>query len=195
MEKGTRPTPCFPAPSTMSARSVVAASVIRALKFARQIPLNFRSTSSIVPNDHLVNTTTHSPPTSTLSPPQLNFLAAVAPRSYITTCTVSARVRTHHNSRWPPHPLRASHRLALPICPTRGTKSSPRGVLLSRSWSGLPVSCPSRRRPLLTPYPPSLGRWRVRTRKDNLHQHALLHHHQELCRPQAPPPEAGRQDG
>lgn len=69
VEKGTRPTPCFPAPSTMSARSVVAASVIRALKFARQIPLNFRSTSSIVPNDHLVNTTTHPPPTSTLSPP------------------------------------------------------------------------------------------------------------------------------
>ena len=140
-EKGTRPT-LFPAPSTMSAQWM-ALSVIRALKFARQIPLNFRSTSSTI--------TLSTPKTLTARPqrchppPQLNFLAAVAPRFYITTCTVSTCDRTRDTSRWPPNPLRASHRLALPICPTSGTKSSPRGVLLSLSWS----DCPSRARPLV----------------------------------------------
>jgi hypothetical protein len=39
------------------------------------------------------------------------------------------------------------------------------------------------------------GCWRVRSRKDDLHQHALLHHHQELCRPQATTPQADGQDG
>ena len=32
---------------------------------------------------------------------------------------------------------------------------------------------------------------RVRAGQDHLYQHAVLHHHQELCRSQAPPPEAG----
>jgi hypothetical protein len=36
---------------------------------------------------------------------------------------------------------------------------------------------------------------RVWSRKDDLHQHAVLHHHQELCRPQATTPQADGQDG
>lgn len=38
------------------------------------------------------------------------------------------------------------------------------------------------------------GCWRVGPRKDDLHQHPFLHHHQELCRPQAPAHEADGQD-
>jgi septin family protein len=36
-----------------------------------------------------------------------------------------------------------------------------------------------------------LGCWRIRTWKDNIHQHAFLHNDQELCRSQAPASEAG----
>ena len=93
-------------------------------------------------------------------------------------------------SRWLLPLPRARRRLALPICPTSGTRSLRRGVPPSPSWSAILVVLAWAARTDRV-----LGCWRVRAWQDDLHQHALLHHHQELRRPQAPPPEAGRQDG
>jgi len=40
----------------------------------------------------------------------------------------------------------------------------------------------------------TIGSWRVWPRKDDIHQHSILHNHQELCRPQTPSSKASRQD-